>query len=567
MLIKNLFLLFICSLILLFTSCEQPGGGTKEPEFTIVKQDIDLTGYGTNQDVYFIFTNATTSTAPVVPSFFSETDGRSLNGNDSTHTNIKRVINEVDAEIRSQYDIVYNLQSNPPKLDINISRAASYSYSWVAPLDSDTFESESEENFYVVNQNGYDIVPSICKKVITDGTITLSIYVDNANVGIITDTMVTTIADKFLKASSDLDIYKWVTDLYGEPWGARNYSNVLPSEAKNHITILLTDLFTDGSDNGGVVGLYDSAHNYYNSTNYPVGSSISNERLMFFIDSLMYANAKNYDGIDDSKDTQWLETDFWPQEVFSTLTHEFQHMIHYYNKRIIHERSSYSDTWFNEMCSVVTEDLTSSYQQVEGPRGHLGAYGGTTDITSGRLPLFNYFNDESITSWSDNADYESVYAFGAFLARNYGGASLFKEMVNSSLINEQAIISAIFSVSGKTRTFEELLIEWGKSVLLSDLPDVVSEVGYNKSETNLGYDIYPINLNNYTYNFRDELGNLTGESISQPWIYTNTNQMVKQPPASNYYFLVGTDIPPGSYYSNVELPKGTTITVVTRDSP
>ena len=71
-------------------------------------------------------------------------------------------------------------------------------------------------------------------------------------------------------------------------------------------------------------------------------------------------------------------------------------------------------------------------------------------------------------------------AFGAFLARNYGGAPLFQKIVQSALTDETAVVNAVNIINGTTKTFEDLLIDWGKSVLNSE--DITYSPGYNKNE-------------------------------------------------------------------------------------
>ncbi|EIF51545.1 hypothetical protein [Sulfurovum sp. AR] len=137
----------------------------------------------------------------------------------------------------------------------------------------------------------------------------------------VTQDMVNALADTFLKSASDNDIYDWVTNIYGEEWGndaEAKYSYLISDN--DEITILLTDIDDDGlpaSGEGRVVGFFWAKDNFDNSI-----FSGSNERVMFYIDSVMFANGE----------LTWSIDDTWPKEIVSTLAHEFQHMIHYYQK-------------------------------------------------------------------------------------------------------------------------------------------------------------------------------------------------------------------------------------------
>jgi hypothetical protein len=479
-------------------------------------------------------------------------------------------------EASSQVDAISFLQANPPSAVKDTSRAASATYSdWEIPSDVGG-DSPTVKNFYVYNyyntDTGYDTIASTCRSVVTIDGITLAVFVADdswtttSELYKVDSDMVDALADTFLKSGDDNDIYDWVTGLYGDPWGDHSYSNVLPSSAKSYITILLTDIYADNSEDGGVVGFYNSTDNFYNSENYTGGEDYSNERLMFYMDSVMFANSQNYENDEDvafDEGTDWDMDDYWPETIFSTLAHEFQHMIHFYQKSIVNKLSTYSSTWFNEMCSVVTEDLVSFDLGVTGPRGYLGDYPSDPDLSFGRLPTFNYWDDESLEWYdSDEGNYSTVYAFGAFLARNYGGAELFREMVQSNLVDEKAIVSATGASS-----LEALLIEWGEALLSSDEVTSGSEPGYNKSysstiDGSYYYDLYPINLENYIYTYK--VGSVY-YSYQGPWIYDGSLPTYTQDPASNLYYQAAEGVT-GEQVWTVEIPSGITLTVVQKDS-
>ena len=97
-----------------------------------------------------------------------------------------------------------------------------------------------------------------------------------------------------------------------------------------------------------------------------------------------------------------------------------------------------TQTWLNEMKSLVAEDLIEQKRRQRGPRGHPATRpvrrthvgnGGRLRHLRGRLPLYNLKNDISLTNWGSTNDvlesYAIAYAFGAYLGRNFGGAALF----------------------------------------------------------------------------------------------------------------------------------------------
>ncbi len=360
-----------------------------------------------------------------------------------------------------------------------------------------------------------DPTAATARKVISDGVKTLNIWVSDDSYGVgcakakcVTQDMVDALADTFLKTDSDNDIYDWVTNIYGEEWGSdaeTKYDYLIP--ANNEITILLTDIDDDGlpaSGEGRVVGFFWPKDNFDKSV-----VTGSNERIMFYIDSVMFANGE----------APWSIDDMWPKEIVSTLAHEFQHMIHYYQKNILRytDISQNTDTWINEMLSETTEDIIAT------KIGH---------SVEGRYPTFNENNTLSLTTWNGMlADYSKVNVYGAYLLRNYGGAKLLHDIVHNSFSDEEAVVYAVnqFSnVSGKT--FADLLSEWGVAVMLSDHDNLVDTPEYNIGtlfEDVYGSTIYTMNsINLFNY-------------IPQPTIYTTSGTIQ---PQGNYYYKIGDNL-------------------------
>ncbi|MCK4514682.1 MAG: peptidase M30, partial [Spirochaetaceae bacterium] len=172
------------------------------------------------------------------------------------------------------------------------------------------------------------------------------------------------------------------------------------------------------------------------------------------------------------------------EDTVVTLAHEFQHMIHYYQRDIVLGAST--ETWLNEMMSLVSEDLVGRKLfdgiqglNIRGPRGvlpSLGGGAGPADNDYGRLPLYNANPSINLTTWLSLDDvlksYSIAYAFGAFLTRNFGGAELLQAMMDSASSNSETVISSAIAAAGGPAgaTMDDLLWKWGVSVLLSDDP-------------------------------------------------------------------------------------------------
>ena len=99
-------------------------------------------------------------------------------------------------------------------------------------------------------------IPATARRVVTDGTVTLGVWVADENWEGICDTtlglnppvcltqeMVDAVADKFLRPGTNNDIYDWVSTAFGDPWGPHALEGFLiPAEAAEEIHILLLEI-------------------------------------------------------------------------------------------------------------------------------------------------------------------------------------------------------------------------------------------------------------------------------------------------------------------------------------
>ena len=363
----------------------------------------------------------------------------------------------------------------------------------------------------------------------------------NANhIECVTQKMVNELADKFLKGNgTSNDTYDWVTNIYGEEWGAHHYSGLI--EANNEISILLTDINNDNKL-GGVIGYFYAKDNFLKST-----LSGSNERIMFYLDAIMFASSSS--------------NNFYKKSVYATLTHEFTHLIEYYQKDIkLLPSNKTSDTWLAEMVAESTEYLTSYAVKHDSPRGIIFNDGTAGDSfnTNDRYPDFNRYNNSlSLTSFDNTVqDYSKVSAFGTFLVNNYGGAQVLHDILHSSSTNEEAVVEAVNKAQATTNiTFGEILTNWGVAVLLSDKIMNTQSVTprYNTGGfTNLNhngfveangvpsgnsteYKIGSINFFNYSFCLKTKCSNKS-EFQDGPTISTTVGKVM---PYGNFFYKVG----------------------------
>ena len=520
----------------------------------------------TPQDVYFVFTNTNLYDSYGTTSVSSQTlsTGDLDEINRAQQNQINRAISGVtQAPPRGLRDRPELLNLETPVIHLSPEQERNLQLSATPlPLFDTVGATNSFKNFDFETQT-IEPIPATLQHQITDPSadMTLNLWVANQDWGgcsyCMNIAMLTAFGNKFLNSDPSGDIYDWVTNLYGLPWGDHNNSAYISGTAAQQIDILFYDINDDNSPDGGVLGYFWSKDNAKydanDNTNY---TNVSNERLMFYMDSVMAANPMG-----GSSDTVWSISDDWPAEILSTLAHEFQHMIHFYQKSLIRADSS-SQTWLNEMCSMVAEDLIADKMQTDGPRGvaYDNPTAGTADNHDGRLRWFNKQNYRGLLDWYSGNDvlysYGTSYAFGAYLSRNYDGAALFKNIVQNAYTDERAVTSALTS-RGYNLSFATLLKRWGAAALLSDTTSDTLGYVYNSSgaltstQGATDYHLGAINL----FNFSPAPNIPISANPSASFLYKTANR----------YYQVGSNLT-GSHNWTIEMPPGVTLTVVTKDS-
>ena len=420
-------------------------------------------------------------------------------------------------------------------------------------------------------------VPATARRVVSDGSTTAAFWVADRDWGsncagagpCVTGEMVDAMAEWFLRPGAGNDIHDWVTAIFGSPWGPHPYTNLIPPESAAEIHVLLFDIKGDGAPQPGecrIVGYFWAVHNFLRVRDHP-DLRVSAERLIFFMDSAFFAIPEG---------PTWEVTDRRPSAVIGTLAHEFQHMIHFHQKRVL--RDARSETWLNEMASEVAEDLIAEKMMVRGPRGvaHDDPTAGEPGTRSGRLPIYNLFNDVQVTVWENKiANYSINYALGAYLARTYGGARLFSEIVQSDRSGIQAVEAALAAL-GHEVSFGQALADWGVATLLSDSTAAPYPYRYNPgtwSASRSGgeqFRLGSINLYHYRYEPPDPVPDcigpeLAGRSAQEgPYLHSpRTFSARTQPPHSNMYATLGRST--GTVRLVVNAASDNRITVVVKE--
>ena len=403
-----------------------------------------------------------------------------------------------------------------------------------------SYSQDTQERFYVeyFNSDGssrtYETTATV-KKIVKNvstryGRKNLVVWIANDDFddgsfyseGTISQEMIDDLANIFLTPGDDNDIYDWDTNIFGPEWGddARDYDkNVISNE--NTIHILIYDMKIDN-----MAGFFFAKDNYLRSK-----EPYSNEKIMFYVNARMYGK-----GDEDSK-----------KETFTTLAHEFQHMINFYQRWL--KKDILDPTWFNEMLSETTEDLLSTKIRYKGPRnvdpddGSAGPAGNR----GGRFPYFNQYNYYPVTAWfGDIDDYGRVSAFGTFLVRNYGGAEFLHKLFYSNKTGKEALVNTT-----KEKDFNTILNKWGAGVMLSDKINLKPKM----PQYNFG-DFKETTLNNITY----KMGSINFFNyIPNPTYKTN----IRAYKDANIYTKIGNNLK-GDVYISVKMDRGGDITIIAK---
>lgn len=240
-------------------------------------------------------------------------------------------------------------------------------------------------------------------------------------------------------------IYEYETPIFGYEYGGGvsqqdpGYGGV-DKDPKIQILIYDINFDYDYSKNLTILGYFAAKDLYAQKTldEYNMNSK-SNEAELFYIDS--------------------FELDRRPLLLYSTLIHEFQHMINFNEKFIKNGRIT--EVWYNEMLSLLAEDMI-------GPLIGIDASQSAHPINN-LMPFFlGRYNAAGITEWytDDLTSYANVYAFGAYLARNYGGAELIMEIAKNGKANIPSLSSALSKINPGI-VFEQTIDRYGEALIYS----------------------------------------------------------------------------------------------------
>lgn len=275
--------------------------------------------------------------------------------------------------------------------------------------------------------------------------------------------------------------------------GITVFDNVITPAKK--LSIMLCDI---GQDKG-----YGNIYGYFHSSNY----FDKNKMEIIFVDSY-YAKIISLN------------------LMFSTLVHEFNHLLNYCNKTLKYGLAMSS--WYTEMLSMITEDFFSDDLCLnfnETPKKRL-------------LGLVNGSYIHGFGNWSNESPfisdfYTNAYAFGAFLARNYGGADLIHEIMINEFVDEESVVNAVNKINGTSYSFADLLLDFS-TILINPHNEDSSKCSLFKSTENpLGGD------GDFIFRLQEiDLENLSDDSNVKNKIRTNDLEEARYTLFDSYGFQI-----------------------------
>jgi hypothetical protein len=295
--------------------------------------------------------------------------------------------------------------------------------------------------------------------------------VGKAEDGKINQTQAEQVSDKFDQ------IYAVETALFGYEFGgglSASDPDYGGADRDPKIQILVYDMYEAFylGQRSGVLGYFYNKDEYMQAD--LSSKEKSNEAEIFYIDAHF--------------------TDIAPNAIYSTLAHEFQHMINYNVKELKNDKDT--GTWYNEMLSMLAEDVIAPLIGI--------ATNNSGHPIMGRIPDFlGHYNTAAPTVWqSGNSVYYSYansYAFGAYLVRNFGGAALIQALMRNDAVDEASVTAALNSAANPLRpqvaSFDEALRRYGEALVFNQAAATRPEgvLSFNNTVTDT------VNGNDYTF--------------------------------------------------------------------
>ncbi|WP_157075946.1 Ig-like domain-containing protein [Neobacillus fumarioli] len=144
-------------------------------------------------------------------------------------------------------------------------------------------------------------------------------------------------------------------------------------------------------------------------------------------------------------------------QVYSTLAHEFQHMVNYNQKVLVQGNTKGMDTWLNEGLSMAAEQIYDGH----GLSDQVDYYNNSTSIQNGHSLLYWDYNGDTLSN------YALSYLFVQYVKLQAGqGDRIFKEIIQDRASTYQAIEDIAKKYIDPNITFGKLMTDFRIACLL-----------------------------------------------------------------------------------------------------
>lgn len=212
---------------------------------------------------------------------------------------------------------------------------------------------------------------------------------------------------------------------------------------------------------------------YFSYTDLYPQDELGNDAAMIHIDTYPTIHWKNEYNI---------------QEAYSTIVHEFQHLINFSqylkNPDSPESDSSVMATWLNECCSLAAEELVYP-----------------NSVASYRLEDFEvssndnfYASGESLYAWTDDIlNYSMAYVFGQYIRLQTGGYTAFKKMLDvfaadSAPTEAKAIEASVTGSLLENMSLSDIVLSCRIAMLANEVSAYDGIYGFCGSEV---FDVLP----------------------------------------------------------------------------
>lgn len=200
------------------------------------------------------------------------------------------------------------------------------------------------------------------------------------------------------------------------------------------VNILMYDIQGDY-----IEGKTDGVYGFFTSGDYYIKGAVYNDTS--------YSNGGKYLHIDSG----FASNEKTRQIIYGTIVHEFQHMIHYGQKKRTENQSE--NFFFDEMCSSLAEELFQSKLNLSDMECGKFRFIGL-QYSWRILPLFVWDYAENLAS-----SYSNAYGLGIYAAKKYGGADFIYDFMHNNAAGLESFLETI-RLYEPSATKESLLLDF-----------------------------------------------------------------------------------------------------------